>query len=275
MIIPITIALIGTCSLNIGFLLQKSDANNLPSLNFQKIFQTLSLVLKCRTWILGTILTSTGWILFLVAISIAPLSVIAPLNNAGVLVLVVFAILYLNERLNFFEWLGLASIILGVVLIPIFSQLPTTDTRNFNSSSVMVLTILFIVSIVLLAIMQQRLAPTKSGVFLGFVSGVTGGLGAIYTKVLSLVYEDLFSFFFVFFLFLIFQLFSFLTLQTAFQKEKATVVVPLFNSFSTLLPVIFGVLAFYESIPIGQMIGIILIIVGASALFQFSEPSTS
>ena len=275
MLIPIIIALSGTFCLNIGFLLQKSEATDLPSIRGQEILQTLSLVLKCRKWVLGTILTSTGWILFLIAISLAPLSVIAPLNNAGVLVLLIFAILYLKERLNLYEWIGLAAIIIGVILIPIFSHPSTSEPLIFNPSSIVVLTILTIMGILLIAILQKRFVPTKSGAFLGFVSGITAGLGAVYTKVLSLVLEDVILLLLVFSLFLIFQLLSFLSLQTAFQQERATVVVPLFNSFSTLLPVIFGVLSFYESIPIGQMVGIILIVVGASALFQFSEPSIS
>ncbi|MHA1944947.1 MAG: DMT family transporter [Candidatus Hodarchaeales archaeon] len=275
MVVPILIALIGTCSLNIGFLLQKSEASDLPSIKGQRIFETLTLVLKCRKWLFGTLLTSTGWILFLIAITLAPLSVIAPLNNAGVLVLVLFAILYLNEKLNLYEWIGLASIILGVILIPIFSHSQTTENSIFDSSFVLIVTLLMIIGLLLLGIIQNKLAPTKSGAFLGFASGITGGLGAVYTKVLSLVYDDIASIIFVFFWFLVFQLLSFLTLQTAFQRERATVVVPLFNSFSTLLPVVFGVLAFYETIPIGQMFGIILIVVGASALFQFSEPNIS
>ena len=281
MLIPIIIALSGTFCLNIGFLLQKSEASILPSIRRQEILQTISLVLKCRKWVLGTILTSTGWILFLIAISLAPLSVIAPLNNAGVLVLIIFAILYLKERLNLYEWIGLAAIIIGVILIPIFSnkpiELPVSidPLSRFDSSFVIILTILTIMGLFLLAILQKRLVPTKSGALLGLISGVTAGLGAVYTKVLSLVLGEVILLLFVFSMFLFFQLLSFLTLQTAFQQERATVVVPLFNSFSTLLPVIFGVLAFYESIPIGQMVGIILIVVGASALFQFSEPNIS
>lgn len=275
MLIPIIIALSGTCALNIGFLLQKSEASDLPSIKGQKILRTLSLILKCRKWVFGTILTSTGWILFLLAITLAPLSVIAPLNNAGVVVLVVFAFLYLKEKLNSYEWVGLAVIVLGVILIPLFSPPPTAETPVFNSSFIIVLTLVFIVSLLIIAITQKKFAPTKSGAFLGFASGVTAGLGAVYTKVLSLVFEDIFPLLFVFSMFLIFQMLSFLTLQTAFQQERATVVVPLFNSFSTLLPVIFGVIAFYETIPIGQMVGIILIVIGASALFQFSEPSIS
>jgi uncharacterized membrane protein len=275
MVVPILIALIGTCSLNIGFLLQKSEAPDLPSIKGQRIFETLTLVLKCRKWLFGTLLTSTGWILFLIAITLAPLSVIAPLNNAGVLVLVLFAILYLNEKLNLYEWIGLASIILGVILIPIFSLSQTMENSIFDSSFVLILSFLIIISMLVLGILQNKLAPTKSGAFLGFASGITGGLGAVYTKVLSLIYDDFFSLVIVFSLFLIFQLLSFLTLQTAFQRERATVVVPLFNSFSTLLPVVFGVLAFYETIPLGQMIGIFLIVIGASALFQFSEPNIS
>ena len=275
MVVPILIALIGTCSLNIGFLLQKSEASDLPSIKGQKILETLTLVLKCRKWLFGTLLTSTGWVLFLIAITLAPLSVIAPLNNAGVIVLVLFAILYLNEKLNFYEWFGLAAIISGVILIPIFSIPQTTEIKTFDSSFVLLLTFLMIIGLSILGIIQNKLAPTKSGAFLGFASGITGGFGAVYTKVLSLVLDDLISIIFVFSWFLVFQLLSFLTLQTAFQRERATVVVPLFNSFSTLLPVVFGVLAFYETIPIGQMMGIFLIVIGASALFQFSEPDIS
>ncbi len=275
MVVPILIALIGTCSLNIGFLLQKSEASDLPSIKGQKILETMTLVLKCRKWLFGTLLTSTGWILFLIAISLAPLSVIAPLNNAGVLVLVLFAILYLNEKLSLYEWIGLAAIILGVILIPIFSYTDTLETPTFDTSLVLMITFLIIICLSILGILQNKLAPAKSGAFLGFASGITGGLGAVATKVLSLVYNDVFSLIFVFSWFLIFQLLSFLTLQTAFQRERATVVVPLFNSFSTLLPVLFGVLAFYETIPIGQMIGIFLIVAGASALFQFSDPNIS
>lgn len=275
MLIPIIIALSGTCALNIGFLLQKSDASNLPSIKSSNVLQTFLLVMKCRKWLLGTILTSTGWILFLIAISLAPLSVIAPLGNAGVLVLVVFAIIYLDEKLNFYEWIGLVIIIAGVILIPLFSPPLTAETLVFDSSFIIILTLVFIVSLLIIAIIQKRIAPTKSGAFLGIASGITAGLGAVYTKVLSLVFEEIFLLLLVLTIFLIFQLISFLTLQTAFQRERATVVVPLFNSFSTLLPVIFGVLTFSESIPIGQMVGIILIVIGASALFQFSEPDIS
>jgi uncharacterized membrane protein len=275
MVVPVLIALIGTCSLNIGFLLQKSEASDLPSIKGQKILETLALVLKCRRWLFGTLLTSTGWILFLIAITLAPLSVIAPLNNAGVIVLVLFAILYLKEKLNLYEWIGLAAIIFGVILIPIYSIPQTTGISIFDSSFVLLLTLLMIIGLFILGIIQNKLAPTKSGSFLGFVSGITGGLGAVYTKVLSIIYDDFFSLIIVVTLFLIFQLLSFLTLQTAFQRERATVVVPLFNSFSTLLPVIFGVIAFYETIPIGQMIGIFFIVIGASALFQFSDPNIS
>ena len=275
MVVPILIALIGTCSLNIGFLLQKSEASDLPSIKGQRIFETLSLVLKCRKWLFGTLLTSTGWILFLVAITLAPLSVIAPLNNAGVLVLVLFAILYLNEKLNVYEWIGLSAIILGVIFIPLFSESQTTENPIFDSSFLLTLTFLMSIGLILLGVIQNKLAPAKSGAYLGFASGITGGFGAVYTKVLSLVLDDMISIILVFTLFLLFQLLSFLTLQTAFQRERATVVVPLFNSFSTLLPVVFGVLVFYETIPIGQMIGILFIVIGASALFQFSDPNIS
>jgi multidrug transporter EmrE-like cation transporter len=86
----------------------------------------------------------------------------------------------------------------------------------------------------------------------------------------GLVGGEIIPLLFVLLLVAIFQILSFLTLQTAFQQERATIIVPLFNSFATLLPLVYGVFIFSEIVPIGQLVGILLIVLGASALFQFS-----
>ena len=264
MLIPITIALIGTFTLNIGFIFQKSEASDLPSFSNQPFIESLRLILKCKKWIFGTALTTTGWLLFLIAVALAPLSVIAPLNNVGVLILVVFAILYLNESLQVFEWGGFVAILIGVIFIPLFSPAPSESPLPYDSLLLLIFTSLLLFGLLLLKIMQTARFPTKNGSILGIASGITAGLGAVYTKVLSFVFNDLSTIIFVLLLIAVFQLLSFVTLQSAFKEERATIIVPLFNSFSTLSPIIFGIGVFNEIVPAGQILGILLIVIGSS-----------
>ncbi len=270
MLIPIFIALIGTIILNIGFVLQKSEASQLPSFTPTDIKLKLQQIVTCRKWILGTTLTTTGWLFFLIAIAVAPLTVIAPLSNAGVVVLAGIAYFYLQESLHVYEWMGFIAILLGVVFIPIFSTSKQVDIKELDAVLLLLMTSIFIVGMIFLVICQKLLFPLKNGSVLGILSGITAGMGSAFTKMISFVIDEFILLVMTLILVGIFQILSFITLQTAFQQERATIIVPLFNSFATLLPLIYGILIFSEVVPIGQMLGIIMIVLGASALFQFS-----
>jgi uncharacterized membrane protein len=274
MLIPITIALIGTFTLNIGFLFQKSEASDLPSFSNQPLKDAIKSVLDCKKWLFGTTLTSTGWLLFLIAVTLAPLSVIAPLNNVGVLILAIFAMVYLNESLQVFEWGGFIAILIGVIFIPLFSPPVSESQLSYDTLVLIILTGLLILLLLFFKVAQTAWFPTKNGSILGIASGITAGLGAVYTKVLSVVFDDLSALILVLLLIILFQLLSFITLQSAFKEERATIIVPLFNSFSTLSPILFGIGVFGEIVPPGQLLGILLIVIGSSLLFQYSGSET-
>ncbi|MHA1975483.1 MAG: DMT family transporter [Candidatus Hodarchaeales archaeon] len=270
MLIAIFVALFGTIILNIGFILQKSEAAQLPPFISKNISVTAKQILKCRRWMVGTLLTTCGWLFFLIAITLAPLTVIAPLSNAGVIILATIAYFYLRESLRMYEWIGFIAILVGVTFIPIYAIPITNNEIELNTFLLLGLTSVCLVGLLILKISQKILFPLKNGSILGIASGVTAGLGSAYTKLLGSLTEDVIPLVGALIFVAIFQILSFLTLQTAFQQERATVVVPLFNSFATLIPLVYGVSIFAEVIPIGQLVGIILIVLGASALFQFS-----
>ncbi|MHA2175677.1 MAG: DMT family transporter [Candidatus Hodarchaeales archaeon] len=275
LLIPMLIALTGSFTLNIGFVLQKSQVKLLPSFKEVQLIKAIKGILKCRKWVLGTLFTSIGWILFLIAISIAPLTVIAPLNNVGIIVLALVAITYLNEKLALFEWIGFAMILIGVIIIPIYAPSTLEGTNSTEDILLLILTGIVVFSFIMFKLLQGLWFPSKSGVVLGSIAGVTGGLGAVYTKVASQLYPDLTMVILMIITMLMFQAISFVTLQNSFQKERATIIVPLFNSFSTLIPLIFGMVVFRESIPTGQLLGILLVVIGASTMFRYSEVDIS
>jgi drug/metabolite transporter (DMT)-like permease len=275
MLLPILIVLIGTATLNVGFLLQKSEAHKLPNIFVTKSIESFLEFFQCRKWILGTCLTSIGWILFLIAVSLAPISLIAPLNNSGIVILALIATIYFGEKFRSFEWIGFAAIIIGIILISFTANLSNNE-RNMNFDSSVLFLSIFIALLIFsgIGIVQYFQFPNKIGAFLGAASGLFGGLGAVFTKSLTITLvkgNELIPILANLVLFILSQLLSFVFLQTAFRKERAILVVPLFNAFTTLIPVIIGLLAFYEVITGIQLFGIALILIGSSALFQFSD----
>ncbi|MFX0173770.1 MAG: EamA family transporter [Candidatus Hodarchaeota archaeon] len=275
MLLPILIVLIGTATLNIGFLLQKSEVHKLPNIFVKKSIESFLELFQCRKWILGTFFTSIGWILFLVAVSLAPISLIAPLNNSGIIILALIATIYFGEKFRSFEWIGFGAIIIGIILISFTANLSNVEKNaNFDSSLLFLSVLISLLIFSGIGIVQYFQFPNKTGAFLGAASGLFGGLGAVFTKSLTIIFaqgNELVNILANLVLFILSQLLSFVFLQTAFRKERAILVVPLFNSFTTLIPVIIGLIAFYEVITWIQLFGITLILIGSSALFQFSD----
>lgn len=269
MIIAIIIALTGTIILNIGFALQKSEVENLPTISFRELKNTAKAFLACKRWLLGTGLTSLGWIFFLIAISLAPLTVIAPLGNVGILVLVLLAFLYFKETLLGYEYLAFFAVMIGVFLISLNSTTAETVT-DYDDLSLFILITLIVIILGLIGVIQYYWFPRNHGVFLGLISGITGGLGAVFTKIMTLSLQVPLEFLIFFILFVLSQGFSFMSLQSAFQKERALIVVPLFNSFSTIIPIIIGLFIFHEIVSLSLLMGILMILIGSSLLFRFS-----
>lgn len=269
MIIAIIIALTGTIILNIGFALQKSEVENLPVISFIELKGTIKAFLACKRWLLGTGLTSLGWIFFLIAISLAPLTVIAPLSNVGIIVLVLLAFLYFKEKLLGYEYIAFFAVMTGVFLISLNSTVTETVT-DYDNLGLFILIALIVIILGLIGVVQFFWLPKNHGIFLGLTSGITGGLGAVFTKIMTISLQVPLEFVIYFVLFVMSQGLSFISLQSAFQKERALIVVPLFNSFSTIIPIIIGIFILHEIVSLPLLIGILMILIGSSLLFRFS-----
>ncbi|MHA1214085.1 MAG: DMT family transporter [Candidatus Hodarchaeales archaeon] len=271
MLIPFIVALSGTSILNIGFFLQKSQALNLPKLDFKNPIGVLRGILYCRKWLLGTFFTFLGWSMFIIALSLAPLSLIAPLQNIGVILLAALSIKFFHERFHLYEWFGLSLCLFGVFLLTVGSDTSFQGVSTYNSTNGTIMIFILVLSTVILIFGQKFYFSEKNGVVLGFLSGMTAGLGAMFTKLIILSIYQFFNLIFFVICFLICQIISFITLQAGFQNERALIIVPLFNSLSTLIPILAGIFIFYELITVTQGIGILFILIGTSLLFKFSN----
>ena len=73
-----------------------------------------------RTWaflVLSGLVTGASWVCYFRALKLGPASRVAPIDKLSVVLVAVFAVLFLGERLSGPNWLGVALIAGGAVLV--------------------------------------------------------------------------------------------------------------------------------------------------------------
>lgn len=78
------------------------------------------LALSPRTWIflvLSGLATGASWVCYFRALKIGDASKVAPVDKLSLLLVAVFAVIFLGERPNLREWAGIALVGAGVLLL--------------------------------------------------------------------------------------------------------------------------------------------------------------
>lgn len=73
-----------------------------------------------RTWIflgLSALATGASWLCYYRALQVGPAAGVAPIDRASVLLVALFAVTFLGERLSFAGWVGLGMVGVGSVLV--------------------------------------------------------------------------------------------------------------------------------------------------------------
>ncbi len=289
-IIAIILALIAYTLLNIGFVLQKKAASSLPQVEHQSLWTNIKNFIGNKMWVIGLILTSIPWFLYLFAIDYGSLSLVTPFNGWGIVVLVIFSYFYLKEPISRAEFTCIGVTVVGVVILGI-----TSPASNFEFDAGTMATILVTpVSIALILTMGIfTIVPViisfkrkfwHADIILGACSGVGAAIGAIFSNAMMAHVStgDLWSslwialgtiaFWFYLLMAAVGNTASMVYQQIAYQKGKASLVAPLYTIVSLVLPVIAGIIIFGEwSLVSPELAGlrvtsIILITVGAAAL---------
>lgn len=258
----LVLAVLSSVAINGGYALQHASASALPPLTLRRPVHSLALLFRSGRWAVGFFAGVGGWVLYVIALALAPLSLVQAASAGGIIVLAIG-----GPRLTRAERVGVAASIGGLLLLAL-SLGSHTGSTDGSATAVIV----WMLGSAGVAGATARLLPAGPG--LGTAAGVLYAAGDVGTKAALAGGERLF---FVPAL-LACHGAAFACLQLAFQRGGRLATAGLAVLWTNALPIVAGTVLFGESIPAGwqgvaRVAAFALVLVGAVALGRREVPS--
>lgn len=212
-------------------------------------------LLTTRMWFIGGIAALTGFIVYTVALSIYDVSIVKPLVNTNLLFTFIFAAVVFKERLSVIEWVGVGTLIIGILLIALTPSIESNSEINEP-----LLLLLFPVTIGLIVMMIIILFVTKTGgpaeFILPIFAGSFFGVGTFFTKSLLIGLNEDFQgilsrnglIMYSFCMLIVTYGFATIAQQLAFERGRLSIVSPITNALSVTIAFIGAYFVFYEEL---------------------------
>jgi len=239
--------------LAIGLALMKSRGVALPAARGAGLLGAIGRWLSDPVWLGGLGLQTGGYVLYLVALSGAPVSLLAVIMQGGIALFVVVAVFFLDERANPREWLGIAGIVAAIFLLGL--SLPGGAPASATNQALLALLSVAAASAALLTYLAERRHP--AGVASAIASGLAFGMGSLYAKaivgMLALVPITSAALTLLTspwtYLAVAANLTGLVLLQNSFHAARGIIVMPLSSACSNIVPIVGGIVAFGERLP--------------------------
>jgi hypothetical protein len=263
--VALVVTLISACALNVGYLIEHSVASQLPPLSPRHPLRTARLLLSQPRWLLGFGIEASGWLLYVLALALAPLALVQATAAGGVGILAVMVARYRKVPLTQLERLGVALSVVGLVLLGI--SLAGAHGEGSNGSYLAVG--VWVGASLVGGLAAARLLPrfVSGGPAYGIATGVLFAAGDVSTKAAVGGGGRLA---FVVALIGCYALGTML-LQAGFQRGNPLTTAGIATLFTNALPIVAGETIFAEPRPTGWL-GVVrvlsfgLVVAGAVAL---------
>jgi hypothetical protein len=245
--LALVLALVSTTLINVAYLREHDAAAALPSLSLRRPLHSAATLLRDRSWLFGFALESAGFGLYVVALALAPLTLVQSISAGGIGILAFVSARFSGRRLSRHELAGVIVSMLGLLLLAV-SLAGGTDAGVRGSSAALVLWLAATAGAAVVALLLGRTFGA-----LAVAEGVAGGLffsiGDISVKVATEGGARI-----------VFGLGAIVGytlgtgfLQLGYQKGGALTVAGLATLLTNALPIAAGMVVLGESVPSGAL----------------------
>jgi hypothetical protein len=117
--LALLVALVSTTLINIAYLREHDAAAALPALSLRRPLHSAALLLRDRSWLIGFCLESAGFALYVLALALAPLTLVQSVAAGGIGILAYVSARMGHVRLGRRELTGVVLSIVGLVALAI------------------------------------------------------------------------------------------------------------------------------------------------------------
>lgn len=264
------LALGSAAALNWGYFVQHGAASELPPLALRRPFASLRLLFGNLRWVTGFLVGIGGWVVYVAALALAPLSLVQAASAGGIGLLALLA--SRTAALTARERRGIAVSIAGLALLGGSLAGHTTSAGRGDWLAVAVwVAVSLTVAAAAALLPAQRLA---GGAGLGIAAGVLYAAGDVATKAavpggarlgfvpVLLACHGL----------------AFVALQLGFQRGSVLATAGLATLFTNALPILAGTTLFGEglgALPLVRALAFACTVIGATLLARAAPPEAA
>jgi uncharacterized membrane protein len=271
LVLGLILALVTAAAFNWSWVAQHAITSKLPKLTIRRPWHSLGLLFGQRRWLRAFVIGLGGWALYIVALRIAPLSLVQTVSAGGIALLAVLAQREEGTSLPRREWTGVGLAVAGLVFLSVSLA---GGSSGSTSGSWIAVTAWFVVSMIAVAISigpaASHLAP---GAGFGIAAGITYAAADVGTK------EAVHGGWIVLFALPVWAChgLAFVLIQLSFQRGRALATAGLSSFCTNALPIAGGLLIYHESAPPGvlgalRFVAFGCVVLGAAAVARREGP---
>src|SRR6266480_7364655 len=243
--VALVLAALSTTITNLAYLREHDAAAALPVLSMRRPVHSVRLLLGDRSWLLGFVMESSGFLLYATALALASLSLVQSINAGGIGVLAYVSARMARRELSRRELAGVILSVLGLLALAV-SLVGGSGAGGHGSTALILLWLGASAAAAILVLLLGR-ALLGAAVAAGIAGGLFFAIGDISTK---LVTEGGVRTGFLLTLILGYLLGTIL-LQLGYQAGGALTVAGVATLLTNALPIAAGTVVLDEPVPSG------------------------
>jgi hypothetical protein len=266
----LALALASAGALNWGYFAQHQAAVRLPRLSLRRPIHSLVVLFVDRRWLVGFLVGIGGWVLYVAALKLAPLSLVQATSAGGIGLLALLAWRGTGTRPHPAERAGVGVALVGLVLLGASLAGQHGGGRQASVGSVVLWLTVSAAAAATVALLGNR---TAAG--LGAAAGLLYAAGDVATKAavgggarLAFVPALLAC-----------HGLAFVALQLGFQRGTALATAGVATLLTNALPIVAGTALFHEGLPDGalgalRVLAFVAVVAGAAGLAR-AQPAAA
>lgn len=244
--LALTLTVVSAFCLNLGYLLQHGVASKLPTLSLRRPVASLRSLLGNLRWLAGIGVEAVGWLLYVGALALAPLSLVQATAAGGIGILAILVSRFTGLPLTAGERIGAGVSVAGLALLGV-SLLG--DYGKGSAAGYLSLGIWLTASLAGAVVCVWLLGSViGGGPAWGIAAGILFAAGDVSTKMAVAGGPENIAFLACL---IVFYGAGTAVLQAGFQKGSALTTVGLATLMTNALPIAAGMTVFREPLPAG------------------------